>query len=286
LLSALAGAACLGIAAWFYRLVSVALARDDWMGWTTLVLMLTAAVAALMLFLREVVGFTRLARLHRLRAGIDTALANRDRKAERRAAMRLATLYARRPQAAWRAARFRKHAGDVHDPGELLALAEREMIAPLDVEARRAITRSAKRVATVTALSPMVVIAVGYVLIENVRLMRSLASLYGGRPGVVGAIRLAYLVLGHIIATGGIAMTDDLLGQFVGQDVLRRLSRRLGEGAFNGALTARVGLAAINVIRPMPFLTAKAPRVRDVLGEALRPLITGSKPGSKRPEPM
>ena len=27
-------------------------------------------------------------------------------------------------------------------------------------------------------------------------------------------------------------MTDDLVGQFIGQDVLRRLSRRLGEGAF------------------------------------------------------
>ena len=54
-------------------------------------------------------------------------------------------------------------------------------------------------------------------------------------------------------------MTDDLLGQFLGQDILRRLSRRLGEGAFNGALTARIGIAAIEVIRPLPFLAAKRP---------------------------
>ena len=56
--------------------------------------------------------------------------------------------------------RFRDHARDVHDAGELLALADREMLAPLDSEARRLITRSAKRVATVTAISPMVLIAV------------------------------------------------------------------------------------------------------------------------------
>ena len=79
------------------------------------------------------------------------------------------------------------------------------------------------------------------------------------------------------IGTGGIALTDDLLGQFLGQDLLRRLSRRLGEGAFNGALTARVGIAAIDVIRPLPFLVTKPPRVRDVLGEALRPMFGAGK---------
>jgi putative membrane protein len=106
----------------------------------------------------------------------------------------------------------------------------------------------------------MVLIAVGYVAVENLRLLRALATLYGGRPGFIGALRLANMVFGHIVATGGLAMTDDLLGQFLGQDILRRLSRRLGEGAFNGALTARIGIAAIEVIRPLPYLAAKPPR--------------------------
>ena len=84
-------------------------------------------------------------------------------------------------------------------------------------------------------------------------------------------------MLGHIVATGGIALTDDLLGQFLGQDLLRRLSRRLGEGAFNGALTARMGVAAIEVIRPLPFLAVTPPRVRDILGAVLKPMISQSK---------
>ena len=60
LVSALAGAAALGIAAWFARLVSAALVREDWLGWTTLGLLLLAALAAVMLL--------RLARDHRLLA--------------------------------------------------------------------------------------------------------------------------------------------------------------------------------------------------------------------------
>ena len=277
LATALAGAALLGIGAWFARLVSAALVREDWVGWTALGLLLVAALAALMLALRELIGFSRLARLNRVRADVARAIADRNPKRERRAALRLAALYARRPEQAWSVRRFREHARDVHDPGELLALADREMVAPLDRQARLTITRSAKRVATVTALSPMVLIAVTYVAVENLRLLRGLAALYGGRPGFFGVLRLAQLVLGHIVATGGVALTDDLLGQFLGQDILRRLSRRLGEGAFNGALTARIGIAAIEVIRPLPYLATKPPRVRDVLGEVLRPMFGAGK---------
>ena len=277
LVSALAGAAVMGASAWFARLVSAALARQDWVGTTTLVLLLVAAFAAAMLLLRELVGFSRLSRLSRLRADIARAIADRDVKRERKAALRLAGLYARRPEQAWSVRRFREHARDVHDAGELLALADRDMMAPIDREARRVITRSAKRVATVTALSPMALIAVGYVAVENLRLLRGLAALYGGRPGFFGVLRLAQLVVGHMVATGGLALTDDLLGQFLGQDILRRLSRRLGEGAFNGALTARIGIAAIEVIRPLPFLVARRPRVREVLGEVLKPMFSSGK---------
>jgi len=257
--------------------VSAALERQDWVGTLTLALLLVAAFAALMLLLRELIGFSRLSRLGRLKSEIAKAIAERDMKRERKAALRLAGLYARRPEQAWSVRRFREHARDVHDPGELLGLADRDMMAPIDREARLLITRSAKRVATVTALSPMVLIAVTFVLIENLRLLRKLAALYGGRPGFFGLLRLAQLVLTHMVATGGVALTDDLLGQFLGQDLLRRLSRRLGEGAFNGALTARIGIAAIDVIRPLPFLVARRPRVREVLAEALKPMFTQAK---------
>jgi len=277
LLCALAGAAALGASASFARLVTAALVREDWIGWMTLALLLVASLAGLMITLREIIGFAQLARVGRIRTDVAKALAEGDANREKRAALRLAGLYARRPQQAWSVRRFREHARDVHDSGELLALAEREMVAPLDHVARRAITRSAKRVATVTAMSPMALIAVSYVLVENLRLLRTLAALYGGRPGFFGLMRLAHLVLAHLLATGGVALTDDLLGQFLGQDILRRLSRRLGEGAFNGALTARIGIAAIAVARPLPFRAVKPPRVRDVLGEVLKPVFSATK---------
>ena len=162
---------------------------------------------------------------------------------------------------------------DVHDPGDLLRLAEKELITPLDQDARKVIVASAKNVAVVSALSPLMWIAMIYVLVENLRMLRKLSTVYGAAPGLIGGLRLARMVVTHIVATGGLAMTDDLLGQFLGQDVLRRLSRRLGEGAFNGALTARVGVAAIHVTRPLPYIEAEPARIRDLLPDALRPLM-------------
>lgn len=263
--SALVSLATLAASISFLRFVSVALERDDWVGWTAAGLLGLAALSGLILLGREVMGLARLARLGRLRRDLDASLAARDAAAERDGLARLKALYATRPELRWPLARLTGHERDIHDPGALLALADRELMAPLDTQARALILRSAKRVSTVTALSPLALIAVGYVLIENVGLLRRLAALYGGRPGVLGSLRLARLVVSHIVGTGGVALTDDLLGQFFGQDVLRRLSRRLGEGAFNGALTARLGAAALDVIRPLPFIEAPPVRARDIV---------------------
>jgi len=270
LISGLLGLMALATTLWFARYVEVALARDDWMGWLALCLLGLVALSALVLVLREIIGLFRLARLGHLKQEVTEALNAGDLKRERSAVRHLRSLLAQRADLHWALARFAHHERAVLKPGDLLALADRELLMPLDQEARRVVLTAAKRVGMVTAMSPMAWIAMLYVLVENVRTLRALAGLYGGRPGTLGALKLARMVVGHIIATGGVALTDDLLGQFLGQDLLRRLSRRLGEGAFNGALTARVGAAAVEVCRPLPFITAPPIRARDMLAELFR----------------
>ena len=270
LVTALVGLASLAASLAFGRFVSAAFEREDWIGWLAMSLGLTALVAALVLLLRELIGIFRLRRLHALKDSVATALLRKDVNAEQKAVAALQRLLGDRPDCRWGLARLTEHASDGRDAGDLLRLADREVMAPLDAQARRQILKSAKRVATVTAISPMTIIAMVFVALENLRMMRVLASIYGGRPGLTGTLKLARLVVGHIVATGGVAMTDDLLGQFLGQDLLRRLSRRLGEGAFNGALTARIGVAALTVTRPLPFLDAPEIRVRDLIPEIFR----------------
>lgn len=285
LLSALLGLALLGIGAWFARLASAALLRDDWVGWTANALLLVAAVAALAIAIKELVGLARLTRLTRLRTAAETVLREADERREREVVKALRALLAERPELARATQIFAAHEGDVREPGELIRLADRELLAPIDTEARRLILGSGKRVAIVTAMLPTPLLAMVFVLYENLRLLKRIAAIYGGRPGGVGAWRLGRMVVAHIVATGGVALTDDLLGQFLGQDLLRRLSRRLGEGAFNAALTARIGAAAVEVTRPLPYVEARPVRARDLVAELFRKSAAagGSKQGVRAP---
>jgi len=260
----------LAIGLWFERFVSVTLMRDDWLGWLAFGLVSLMGFALVMILLGEIVGLSRLTRLKKFRAKAQLIIDNDDAKEARRFTSKLVKLFDGRSDMKWALARFREHDGDILGGMDVMKLADRQLMEPLDTQARAAIGKASKRVSLVTALSPAAILDMVYVLVENLRLMRLIAGVYGGRPGIMGALKLGRMVILHIVATGGLALTDDLFGQFLGQDLVRRLSRRAGEGIFNGALTARIGIAAIDVCRPLPFIEAKPPRLRDFAVEIFK----------------
>jgi putative membrane protein len=71
-----------------------------------------------------------------------------------------------------------------------------------------------------------------------------------------------------------VAVGDDLLEPVLGGSVLSKLSRRFGEGLVNGALSARVGVAAMEVCRPLPFSERHKPSVRTMIKRALQGLFS------------
>jgi putative membrane protein len=116
-------------------------------------------------------------------------------------------------------------------------------------------------------VSPGALIDMLFVAGENLRMLRRLATLYGARPGTLSLLKLARMVVTHIVLTGGIALGDDVIQQLVGHGLTAKLSARLGEGLFNGALTTRIGLAAIDVCRPLPYIEVQRPRFRELVAE-------------------
>ena len=56
----------------------------------------------------------------------------------------------------------------------------------------------------------------------------------------------------------------------LGYGIAAKLSQRLGEGVLNGLLTARLGLAAIDVTRPLPFTALPRPALADLAKDLLR----------------
>ncbi|ODN70757.1 YcjF family protein [Methylobrevis pamukkalensis] len=240
-------------------------ARNDWLGWAGLALVGLLTVSALAILGRELAGIFRLERIDQLRVDAAAAVATDDAKSARTVVEGLVALYRDRPETARGRADVAVHLGEIIDGRDLLVLAESDLLLPLDRTARRLVADAAKKVSVVTAVSPRAVIDLLFVAVAVMGLIRKLADLYGGRPGLIGFIGLMRHVIAHLAVTGGMAATDSLLHDVVGHGIAARLSSRLGEGVINGLLTARVGLAAIDVCRPMPFINAERPGVQDVM---------------------
>jgi putative membrane protein len=262
--SASSGLVSLAAGLWLTRLVDDLFARSLTFGVIGIVLAALAALALLVMAGREFFGIARQRRIAELHIGFADARTRDDTAKARKLIKELAGLYAARPSSARARAHLADLSQDIVDGRDLIDIAERTLIEPLDRDAQREIAQAAKRVSVVTAIAPRAIIDVVFVAAQAIRLMRRIAEIYGGRPGLLGFLKLARSVGAHLTITGGMAAGDSLLQQVVGHGIAAKVSARLGEGVLNGLLTARVGLSAMAVCRPMPFATSHAPGVRDV----------------------
>lgn len=259
------------VAAWDF--VTGLMGRHPVLGGAAIGLVGLVVLILLLISMRELAALSRLRRLDGIQKAAERALATEDLMAAKQVAGAMRGLYANRPELDWGLARLSELEADQFDAEALLGLAEETLLAPLDQAALAEIEASARQVATVTAIVPLALADLATALFANLRMIRRIAEIYGGRSGTFGSWRLTRTVLAHLVATGAVAVGDDLIGSVAGGGVLSKLSRRFGEGVVNGALTARVGVAAIEVCRPLPRIRAERPSVTGLVRRALTGLF-------------
>jgi len=283
--SAAGGLVALGMGLAVTSLIEDAFARSQGLGYVALALAVLAGIALVAIVGREIAGLMRLNAVERVRARAEAALAADDREVARAVVRELLAVERTVPRLARARSDMQAHLTAIIDGADLVHLAERELMAPLDDAARRLVAAAAKRVSVVTAVSPRAAVDMAFVLITVIGLVRRLADLYGARPGTLALIRLMRLAIAHLAVTGGMAASDGLIQQVLGHGVAAKLSARLGEGVLNGLLTARLGLAAIEVARPLPFAALPKPAVGDLVGDLAGDLIRRREQESEPPPP-
>lgn len=268
--TSVAGLILLGVGLSVTHLIEDLFARSEGLGYFGAALAAAAAVALAAVIAREIHGLARLATIEKLHRRAAEVLLSDDRAESRAVVADLLKIAHQNPRLARARAALTSHTDEIIDGADMIKLAERELMTPLDAEARRMVSVAAQRVSVVTAVSPRALVDVLFVFVASLRLIRQLARLYGGRPGALGMISLLRHVIAHLAITGGMAASDSLIQQVLGHGIAAKLSQRLGEGVLNGLLTARLGLAAIDVTRPMPFTALPRPVLADLAKDLLR----------------
>lgn len=249
------------------RLVGELFATQPWLGWVAVALVVVLVVALVAIIIREVSSLMRLRALDHVRAEAVAVIETDDARKGKAITAELLGIYAGRADLARVRTELEASGRQVFDGAEHVRLSERLLMAPLDLKARALTAASARRVALVTTVSPRALVDIAFVVFESVRLGGDIARLYGARPGVIGTWRLVGAILAHLAVTGGLVLTDGVVEQLLGQGLAAKLSARLGEGVVNGLMTVRVGIAAMRVVRPLPYVTVKQPMVKDFIPE-------------------
>ncbi len=263
----LSGFLALAAGVWVENTISSLMNQNPALGYAALVCAAVALLALLVMLARVLRDILRERKVEALRERAADLLAGGTADDAKALAGELAGLYKGRAQTAKGRAELAEALPQLFAPRDVLTVAERSLIAPLDAQAKAQIAIAARRVSLVTAVSPRALVDIIFVLVACARLLRSIAGIYAGRPGTLGLLRLARQVLNHLVLTGGMAAGDAVIQQVLGQGLAARLSAKLGEGVINGMLTARIGLAALAVCRPMPFVEAAAPTLSEVAGD-------------------
>jgi putative membrane protein len=251
------------------QLVQSFFALTPWLGWLAFGVAGIAALATVAIVVREIIGLWRLERIEHIQERAARAINLDEHNSAKAACEDITALYAGRADVQWGLKQFASHGDDILDPRDRMKLADRLLLQPLDEAAHKIIARRARRVTLLTTVTPIAMLDILFVAAQNFAMLRELATLYGGRPSTLSTLKLARMVATHLAVTGGLALSDNLIQHFVGKGLLGKLSSRLGEGAVNGILTSRIGLATTAVCRPIPKQATNSDTLTSLLKEVL-----------------
>ncbi|PKH26796.1 TIGR01620 family protein [Enterobacterales bacterium CwR94] len=160
---------------------------------------------------------------------------------------------------------------DTQNDREVVALYAQLVQPVLDKQVRREISRSAAESTLMVAVSPLAVVDMAFIAWRNIRLINRIAAQYGIALGYFSRLRLFRLVLLNMAFAGASELVREVGMDWMSQDLAARLSARAAQGLGAGLLTARLGIKAMELCRPLPWIDDK-PRLGDFRRELVEQL--------------
>jgi putative membrane protein len=159
---------------------------------------------------------------------------------------------------------WEQHLNDAYNDAEVLELFDAYVLKTVDEKAVQLISKTATESAVLVAVSPLAITDMLLVAWRNLSMIHRLSSLYGLRLGYWARIRLLRSVFVNMAMAGASELIIDTGADLLSAGVIAKLSARAGQGLGIGILTARLGLQAVTLLRPLPWGAEKKVRLTSV----------------------
>lgn len=142
---------------------------------------------------------------------------------------------------------------DSHTDQDVLRLYEQMVLPVCDEKAKAVIQQWSGQAALMVAISPLAALDMLLIAWRNIRMIDEIASCYGLELGFLSRLKLLKLVVYNLIYAGASELALDLGLQSVGADLAGKFSARAAQGLGAGLLSARLGIKAMQLCRPIAF---------------------------------
>lgn len=178
--------------------------------------------------------------------------------------------YAAKPQAVhWQ--RSLENLPDYANDQETVTHIEHHFLMPLDEEAKRRISNHALQTGVAVALSPWASLDMALSLWRNLKMIDEVGQLYGIRPSLRNRYKLLKRVITQLAFVGVSEMAIDQLSSELGATTIMGMAgARLAQGVGVGVYTAKIGIAAMKVSRPVQFMPQQEPGLNSLIQPLLK----------------
>ncbi len=135
---------------------------------------------------------------------------------------------------------------------EIIQYLNQHALRHADTTAQRCVQRYSIESGVLVAFSPWASFDMLLVAWRNLRMLREIATIYGVAPGLLTQGRLLKQVLQNLAFAGASEMAMEAGSALLSSSLTSSLSARAGQGLGAGLFTARTGLTAIKLCRPLP----------------------------------
>lgn len=166
--------------------------------------------------------------------------------------------------------RFSEQVKSTHSDKDVFELYEGTVLAPVDAKVSKLVAKYSSEAAVMVAVSPIAIADMALVVWRSLAMVSAISKAYGVELGYWSRIKLLRSIFVNMAAAGGSELVLDAGIDFLSMDMTAKLSSRAAQGVGVGLLTARLGIKAAELVRPIEFSLGnriKLANVRDrILG--------------------